>query len=76
LNPNIKKAGEKADQALGKLGLQGIKLHMYDEVFSWFSPGLKEIMKVADGYGVPLLIHATDLDGLAKLCSEYTPLFQ
>lgn len=71
LNPISRNAAGEADRALGRLGLRGIKLHMYDEGFTWSSPGLVEVMNVIEDYGVPLLIHVTDAGGLANLCDRY-----
>lgn len=71
LNPLSTNVRREAERALGKFGLRGVKLHMYDEGFTWSSPGLEEAMSVIDDHRVPLLIHVTDAVGLAGLCERY-----
>lgn len=71
LNPISKNTRSEADRALGKSNLRGVKLHMYDEGFTWSSHGLEEVMSVIEDYRVPLLIHITDMEGLASLSEKY-----
>lgn len=75
LDPNCgKKAVEELDRDVG-IGLVGIKLHPSSQSFSLKNEYLKEIIKVAAEYGIPLIFDSGKKESPPEQFGELAELF-